>query len=98
MRGRVRKFLFIIACSIYLCQPVYAKESADAEQTQAQKVEQEKQNTEIKDEKVPLGLDSVATFERYKRDVVVMIVFGSLLVLTTIGATVKEKYERDKSN
>ena len=53
---------------------------------------------EIAEEEVPLGLKSYADFERYKHDLIVMLVFGGMIVLTTIAATAKEKYERNKSN
>ncbi len=99
MRGKFKKSILIICLSLFIALPVYASEDTDnKEQTQEQVVDESKQQVEIEEEEVPLGLESMATFERYKRDVVVMIVFGSLVVVTTIAATIKEKNERKKLN
>ena len=99
MRGKIKKSILIICLSLFIALPVYASEEKDkTEQAQEQVVDDSKQQVEIEEEEVPLGLENMATFERYKRDVVVMIVFGSLVVVTTIAATIKEKNERENLN
>lgn len=99
MRGKIKKSILILCLSLFIALPVYASEEKDkTEQAQEQVVDDSKQQVEIEEEKVPLGLENMATFERYKRDVVVMIVFGSLVVVTTIAATIKEKNERENLN
>lgn len=91
----LRKVLLIVGlcCAIYM--PAFAEEKATAFDV---KEEQTKETVEIADEEVPLGLESYDDFERYKRDLIVMIIFGGMIVLITVAATAKEKYERDKSN
>lgn len=99
MRGKIRKSILIICLSLFITLPVYASDDVDnREQVQDQAVDESKEQVEIEEEEVPLGLDTMASFNRYKRDVVVMLVFGSLVVVTTIAATIKEKNEREKLN
>ena len=52
----------------------------------------------IKDNKVPLGLDTFEDFEQYKRDAFVIIVFGGMIVLLTVLATVKKKNDKERFN
>ena len=99
MRGKIKKSILIICLSLFIVLPVHASDdAASEEQAQEQATDESKQQVEIEEEEVPLGLENMATFERYKRDVVVMLVFGSLVVVTTIAATIKEKNEREKLN
>ena len=52
----------------------------------------------IRDNKVPLGLDTLEDFEQYKRDAFVIIVFGGMIVLLTVLATVKKKNDKERFN
>jgi hypothetical protein len=52
----------------------------------------------IEEEEVPLGLDSMATFEKYQRDVAAIIIFGSMVVSITVLATIKKNRDREKLN
>ena len=52
----------------------------------------------IMDNKVPLGLDTFEDFEQYKRDAFVIIVFGGMIVLLTVLATVKKKNDKERFN
>ena len=52
----------------------------------------------IRDNKVPLGLDTFEDFEQYKRDAFVIIVFGGMIVLLTVLATVKKKNDKERFN
>ncbi len=52
----------------------------------------------IRDSKVPLGLDTLEDFEQYKRDAFVIIVFGGMIVLLTVLATVKKKNDKERFN
>ena len=104
IRRIVRKGILIFVMAVMLCQPVFAA----AEQTEAAEQELEEQALgedidksdieTIQDEDVPLALPNRATFNRYKRDVVIMLFFGTLIVVTTVGATIKEKQERNRLN
>lgn len=105
MKRRLLKRIIIALCMcLMLCQPVFAKNTSagsKSEQTkeQVEKIEDEEETTvNISDEKVPLGLKSADDFQRYKRAVVVMVMFGGMVIIITIGATIKEKYERNKYN
>ena len=104
-RGLIKRIIITLCLSLMLCMPVVAKDtSGDNKSEQKQEIaEEDKDDDEnntvnISDEKVPLGLNSIDDFERYKRAVVVMLVFGGMVVIITIGATIKEKYERNKYN
>ena len=92
-----KKLIIVLMISVSLCLPVMAKEKESDTDTEVRAEAKADLNTksskEISDDKVPLGLESQAVYERYKRDVVVMVIFGTLIVATTIGATLKEKYE-----
>ena len=52
----------------------------------------------IRDSTVPLGLDTLEDFEQYKRDAFVIIVFGGMIVLLTVLATVKKKNDKERFN
>ena len=93
-----RKSLIVICLGLLLCQPVCAKETKQEETKTEVQVENTQDIKEIRDEEVPLGLETKASFEKYKRDAVVLVVFGGLLVSTTVIALAKEKYERKKYN
>ena len=95
-KGILQKTILIIGICLTISMPAYAKENETGATIAEQ--EQTEQSVEIAEEEVPLGLKSYADFERYKHDLIVMLVFGGMIVLTTIAATAKEKYERNKSN
>ncbi|WP_155951062.1 hypothetical protein [Pseudobutyrivibrio sp. MD2005] len=101
IRRSLKKCIIALCMCLLLSQSIYAKEAnvkSEPEQKQEQVADSEESTVDISDEKVPLGLKSEADFARYKRSVVVMVVFGGMIVIITIGATLKEKYERKKLN
>ena len=92
MRGKIKKSILILCLCLFLALPVYASEDTDSkEQTQEQVVDESKQQVEIEEEEVVLYTGIPQIF-------IDMIVFGSLVVVTTIAATIKEKNEREKLN
>ena len=92
-RVRFKKSLIIIAGVFLFAMPVYAKDNTgDADED----VQQEQ--VEIDDEEVPLGLQDQETFDRYKMDVLLMLFIGTVIVTTTVCATIIEKRERKKFN
>ena len=92
MRKRLIKSLLTICMVLTMGMSVSAQEQMEDIDSNEEAV------VELEDEQVPLGLDSKAVYDRYKRSVAVMLFFGSLIVVTTVGATVKEKYEKEKLN
>ncbi len=103
MIKKIRKVLAIMCICAMFCQTVHASDTDDKHCDQVQTVNdteaaKDTEAVKIADEDIPLGLDSQAQFERYKKDVVVMILFGGMVVLITVVATIKEKYEREKYN
>ena len=98
----IRKSIIIVCMLITVCHPTFAfakQQVSNAEDVDTETfADNEEAVVELEDEQVPLGLGSKSLFERYKRDVLIMVFFGSLVVVTTVGATVKEKYEKEKLN
>ena len=100
---RIRYFALLICTIICLSIPIYTTgENQEAYEAKTQITEvqtaEENDSVEIQEEEVPLGLDSMASFERYKRDVAVLLVFISMMVTITIGVHIKESYDRERLN
>ncbi len=102
MKGRIiRNSLAVFALSLFLAMPVMAAEEEQTEETKSVEMIEatdEGEKVTIEEEEVPLGLESQASYEKYKRDVVVLASFVILIVATTVFATEKQKYERKKLN
>lgn len=99
MRGRfIRKSLLLLCLLMALGKPVYVQaESEESVKTETQD-DSCAEKVEIPDEPVPLDLVGASNLVKYKRDLVIMIFIGTLVVTTTVVATIKENRERKKLN
>ena len=91
---RILRVVLVLILSSFLSFSVVAKEAEPPVEEQVTTEEE----VVIEEEEVPLGLDSMATFEKYQRDVVAIIIFGSMVVSITVLATVKKNRDRERLN
>ncbi len=108
MKNIIIRGIAMLCLIFFLVVPVRAEESINRKASEPQIENEinsnEKQDskevteTQIEEEEVPLGLKNLEEFKRYKRDAIIIIFFGSMIVTTTIGATIKERKERKRLN
>ncbi len=99
MKGKVfEKSLLFLCLLVALWRPINVQAESDESVKTETRGDSCAETVVIPDEEVPLDLAGASKLVQYKRDLVILIVIGALVVTTTVVATIKENTERKKLN